>query len=215
MQYAFHSKIFKWSGNSFVKLQSLQTYGALDEESLNINGNVFLVFANFNSGSSYNTDSFIYKWDGGKFVPFQPIPTRGASTWHPLRMCGQTFLGVANYREDSQGHNTKSVIYRYSGEQLITYQEISTKGAKGMTSSEYNGRTYLVVANSNDNYLKYHINSTLYKWIQNKLGIHQSFWQMNFASVITTNIVTKLKAQMLLLLNTKTELTTTKLFQDW
>ena len=45
--------------------------------------------------------------------------------------------------------------------------------------------------------------------------MHQSFQQMNFASVITTNIVTKLKAQMLLLLNTKTELTTTKLFQDW
>ena len=164
LENAANSTVFKWSRNSFVKLQSLQTYGAGDVKSFNINGDTFLAFANFYNGRNYNTDSFIYKWDGGKFVPFQSIPARGASAWHPLRMCGKTFLGVANYKDDGQGYKTKSVIYRFSGEQFITYQELSTKGAKGMTSFQYNGHTYLPVANSDDG-RNVNINSTLYKWI--------------------------------------------------
>ena len=157
--YAVHSTVFKWSGNSFVKLQSLQTYGAVDVKSFNINGDIFLVFANEYDGSNYNIDSFIYKWDGSKFVLFQSIPTRGARAWHPFVIRGQTFLGVANYYDDSQGFNTKSVIYWYSGEQFIQYQEISTQGVSDMTSFEYNGHAYLAISNVNS------VSSTLYKWI--------------------------------------------------
>jgi len=162
---AVHSTVFKWSGNSFVKLQSLQTYGAGDVKSFNINGDTFLAFANVYNGRNYSIDSFIYKWDGSKFVLFQSIPTRGAFAWNPFVMCGQTFLGVANSKDDSQGRNTKSVIYWYSGQQFIQYQEISTQGARDMTSFEYNGHTYLAVANSLNNDGKFNINSTLYKWI--------------------------------------------------
>ena len=163
--YAAQSTVFKWSGNSFVKLQSLQTYGAINVESFNINGDTFLAYANEYNGSNNNIDSFIYKWDDSRFVLFQSIPTRRARAWNPFVMCGQTFLGVANYKDDSQGRNTKSVIYRYSGQQFIQYQEISTQGARDMTSFEYNGHNYLAVANSQNNDGKYNINSTLYKWI--------------------------------------------------
>jgi len=156
--YAAHSTVFKLSGNSFVKLQSLQTYGAIDVKSFNINGDTFLAFANYYDGSNYNIDSFIYKWDGSNFVLFQSIPTHKASTWNPFVMCGQTFLGVANC-------NDKSVIYRYSGKQFTQYQEISTQGARGMTSFEYRGHTYLAIANLKNNDGKHNINSTLYKWI--------------------------------------------------
>ena len=156
--HAVHSTVFKWSGNSFVKLQSLQTYGAIDVKSFNINGDTFLAFANYWDGSNYNIDSFIYKWDGSKFVLFQSIPTHKASTWNPFVMCGQKFLGLANY-------NDKSVKYRYSGKQFTQYQEISTQGARGMTSFEYRGHTYLAIANLKNNDGKYNINSTLYKWI--------------------------------------------------
>ena len=55
------STVFMWSGGHFVKLQSLQTYGAYDVKSVNNNGHTFLSFACFYSGSSYNIDSFIYK----------------------------------------------------------------------------------------------------------------------------------------------------------
>ena len=164
-RYGANSTVFKWSGNSFVKLQSLQTYRAADVKSFNINGDTFLAFANEYNTSNKNIDSFIYKWDGSKFFLFQSIPTRGAYGWHPFVMCGQTFLGVANTWDDSLGFNAKSVIYRYSGEQFIQYQEISTQVATAMTSFEYNGHTYLAIANYQNSDWKHNINSTLYKWI--------------------------------------------------
>ena len=164
--YAVHSTVFKWSGNSFVELQSLQTYAAADVKSFNINGDPFLAFANERiTNEVYNINSSIYKWDGSKFVLFQSIPTRGALKWHPFVMCGQTFLAVANCEDDSQGVNTKSVIYPYAEQQFIQYQEISTQGASDMTSFEYNGHTYLAVVNFKNNNGKHNINSTLYEWI--------------------------------------------------
>ena len=153
---AVHSIVFKWTGNSFVKLQSLQTYGAVDVNSFNINGDTFLAFANVYNGRKRNTNSFIYKWDGSKFVLFQSIPTRGAFAWYPFVMCSETFLGVANRQDDSQGVNTKSVIYQYFREQFVQYQEIPTQEATDMTSFQYKGYTFLAIAN---------LNSTLYKWI--------------------------------------------------
>lgn len=101
-KYSVQSTVFKWSGGHFVKLQSLQTYGAYDVKSVNINGHTFLAFACYYSGSSYNTDSFVYKWDGTKFVLFQSIPTRGALAWHPFVISGHTYLGVANFQSGSQ-----------------------------------------------------------------------------------------------------------------
>ena len=163
-KYSVQSTVFKWSGGHFVKLQSLQTYGAYDVKPFIVNGHTFLAFANFYSGSKHNTDSFIYKWNGKKFVLFQSIPTRGAIAWSPFVISAQTYLGVANHYGDSQKHNTKSVVYQASGAQFIKYQEIPTHGAFGMTSFGYKGHTYLAVANYN-NGQKHNINSTLYKWV--------------------------------------------------
>ena len=136
-KYSVQSTVFKWSGGHFVKLQSLQTYGAYDVKSVNINGHTFLAFACYYSGSSYNTDSFVYKWDGTKFVLFQSIPTRGALAWHPFVISGHTYLGVANFQSGSQKKNIQSAVYQASGSQFVKYQEISTHGARDMTSFEY------------------------------------------------------------------------------
>ena len=163
-KYSAQSTVFKWSGKHFVKLQSLQTYGAFDVKSFNINGHTFLAFANYLSGSNHSTDSFIYKWDGNKFVLFQSIPTRGAIAWHSFVIGGQTYLGVANHLGDSQGYNTQSVVYQASGARFIKYQEILTHGAHGMTTFEYKSRTYLAVTN-HYNGQKYNITSALYKWV--------------------------------------------------
>ena len=161
-RYSVQSTVFKWSGGHFVKLQSLQTYGAHDVTSININGHTFLAFANHESGRK-NIDSFIYKWDGNKFVLFQSIPTRGAIAWHSFVISGRTYLGVANYYGDSQGHNTQSVVYQASGARFIQYQEIPTHGIRDMTSFQYKGHNYLAVANYYNQ--KYNINSALYKWV--------------------------------------------------
>ena len=157
-QDSVQSAVFKWSGQQFVKLQSFQTYGALDVKSFSDNGSTFLAFANYR----YGTNSPIYKWNGSNFVLFQSIPPRGAASLHPFMMCGQRFLGVASYSVADKRHNTMSVVYRVSQEQLIEYQEIPTQRAFDMTSFQYKGHTYLAVANRLTN--KLNISSVLYKW---------------------------------------------------
>ena len=159
-QDSVQSAVFKWSGQQFVKLQSFQTYYAWDVKSFSDNGSTFLAFANYRHG----INSPIYKWNGSNFVVFQSIPPRGAASLHPFMMCGQRFLGVASYDDDDNGHNTMSVVYRVSQEQLIEYQEIPTQGAFDMTSFQYKGHTYLAVANRLANWNKFNINSALYKW---------------------------------------------------
>ena len=151
------SAVFKWSGQKFVKLQTFQTYTAYDVKSFNYNGSTFLAFANYKHGVQHNINSPIYKWNGSHFVLFQSIPTRGAVSLHPFVMCNQSFLGVANYYDDDNSHNTMSVVYRVSQEQIIEYQEIPTHGAFDMTSFQYKGHTYLAVANR-------FTNGALYKW---------------------------------------------------
>ena len=163
-KYSVQSTVFKWSGGHFVKLQSLQTYGARDVKSFIINGHSFLAFANYYSGSSHNTDSFIYKWDGGRFVLFQSIATRGALACHPFVISGQTYLGVANHYDSSQKYNTQSVVYQASGARFVKYQEFPTHGTHDMTSFEYKGHTYLAVANYY-NSQKRNIHSAVYKWV--------------------------------------------------
>ena len=158
------SAMFKWSGQQFVKLQSFQTYAARDVKSFSDNGSTFLAFANYRRGRDRDINSPIYKWNGSHFVLFQSIPTRGAAALHPFMMCSQRFLGVANHYDDDKRHNTMSVVYRVSQEQLIEYQEIPTQAAFDMTSFQYKGHTYLAVANRRTNSNKWNINSALYKW---------------------------------------------------
>ena len=163
-KHSVQSTVFKWTGGHFVKLQSLQTYGARDVRSFNINGHTFLAFANLYSGSKDNSDSFIYKWNGNTLVLFQSIPGRGGIAWFPFVISGRTYLGLANHNGDGQGKSVKSVVYQAFGAQFIKYQEIPTHGAHDLTSFEYKGHTYLAVANSH-NGQKYNINSALYKWV--------------------------------------------------
>ena len=163
-KYSVHPTVFKWSGGHFVKLQSLQTYGAWDVKSFQIKGHTFLALANYFSGRKKNIDSFIFKWNGNKFDLFQSIPTRGARVLYPFVISGQTFLGVANYYGDSQRFNTKSVVYQASGSRFVIYQEIPTQAASDITSFEYKGDTYLAVS-TYSNGQKYNTNSALYKWM--------------------------------------------------
>ena len=135
----------------FIKLQNLQKHRAMDIKSFYINDDVFLVTAS-------QPESYINKWNGSQFVQFKTILTSGARVLHPFVMCGQTFLGVA-YR-----YRTKTVLYRFSAlGQLTKYQELSNFGAIDMTLFEYNGNSYLGIANFGNN--QRNIKSTVYKWI--------------------------------------------------
>ena len=153
------SPVYKWSvnNNSFVKVQTLQTYGAFDVKSFTHNGVTFLAFANLHDRRITNIDSFIYKWNGSRFVHFQSIPTRGATAIHPFEICHETYLGVGN-------RNGFSAVYQFNVSQFVKYQENLANGAYDMKSFEYKGHIYLAIAK----YGKYggnNINSKLYKWI--------------------------------------------------
>ena len=146
------SVVYKRVGIHFVELQNLQKHRAMDIKSFYINDDVFLAIAS-------QPESYINKWNGSQFVQFKTIHTSGARTLHPFAMCGQTFLGVADR------HTTKTVLYRFSAlGQFTKYQELSTLGAIDMTSFEYKGHTYLVIANSGNSNQK-NIKSTVYKLI--------------------------------------------------
>ena len=157
--YSVQSSVYKWSGDRFVKLQSLQTYGGYDVKSFSYNGETFLAFANSRKGNSFNIDSFIYKWNGSRFVLFQSIPTHSARAWEPFTICDEAFLAVAKFEGNS------AVVYRLSGSQFIKYQELSTQHAADIQAFEHKGTTYLAIANNQDERGRQNINSTLYKLV--------------------------------------------------
>ena len=141
------SAVYKWSGESFSKLQTLPP--ALEAKFFDINEQVFLAL-----------NSYIYKWEGRQFTLFQSISTLGswARCVHSFVMCGQMFLGF------TERESKKSTLYRFSQDKFTKYQEISTFGSYDMTSFEYKDYTYLAIAN-NAILTQSSTKSTLYNWI--------------------------------------------------
>ena len=96
---AVHSTVFKWSGGHFVKLQSLQTYGAHDVKSVTINGHTFLAFTNLPLWK-FPQHRFFHLQVGWQQVRFVAVhSTRGALAWHPFVISGQTY---ANHYDNGQ-----------------------------------------------------------------------------------------------------------------
>ena len=126
-------------------------------------GHVFLAFANYHTGSKFNTNSPIYKWDGEKFTLFQEIPTQGATEMHSFEMNGEMFFAVANYYGDSGGYSVRSVVYKASGAQFTLYQDLQTVGTRGVHAIVHKGIKYLVFANYYNS--KHNMDSFVYKFI--------------------------------------------------
>ena len=59
------SKIYQWNSatNQFDEMQAISTNGAYNFESFAINGETYLVVANYYDGSTYNINSHIYTYD--------------------------------------------------------------------------------------------------------------------------------------------------------
>ncbi|MEW6532133.1 MAG: hypothetical protein AB1473_14955 [Thermodesulfobacteriota bacterium] len=56
------SKLYKWSGRSFLEVQSVPTHCGCFWESIVVSGNHLLVVANAFDGSTYDIDSVVYKF---------------------------------------------------------------------------------------------------------------------------------------------------------
>jgi len=159
--------------SKLVAIQSIPTNGAAGWEAFTVDGETYLVLANYYNGSSYNINSMLYRFvptnpDSSKLVAIQSIPTNGASDWDAFTVGGETYLVLANFLNNSS-FNIDSKLYRFvptnpdSGK-LVAIQAIPTNGAQDWEAFAVGGETYLTVAN-HYNESSYSINSTLYRFV--------------------------------------------------
>ena len=120
-RFSVRFSVYKWSGNSFSKVQELPTNGAADVQSFDINGDKFL-----DAWREFLTSNHFFT-------------TYIAFSVHPFVMCGETYLGVSNLFKNSE-------VYKFSGSYslFIKYQEIFIRNVYSLTSFEHKGHTYLV-----------------------------------------------------------------------
>ncbi|KAL8187633.1 UNVERIFIED_CONTAM: hypothetical protein K2H54_052300 [Gekko kuhli] len=108
--------------------------------------------------------SAIYKWTDEKFVAYQNLPTYQAQSWKFFTVGKKIFLAVANFEQNERGQEF-SVIYKwnYRKEKFVTYQRISTYGARDWEAFVIDGEAFLAVANHRrgDNH---NIDSVIYRW---------------------------------------------------
>ena len=150
------------------KYQDLPTRQAYAVEHFNINGSLFLSFANFqsNTADNYNTDSFIYKFNdsSGKFFLYQTIGTNGGLDVKYFTISGEHYLAVAN---SFNGTTTRlnSVLYRWNGTLFVAFQNIATKGANSFDFFEIAKEPFLAISSYHD--------LSIYKWKTNMFAKFQ------------------------------------------
>jgi len=149
----------------FQKYQDLPTRGATAVEQFNINGSLFLAFANHESDTEgYNTDSFIYKLNDstGKFVLYQTIATTGAWDIEYFVISDKHYLTVAN-RFNGATYQLNSVIYQWNGHQFVTVQNIPTNSATSFKLFEIRLQGMFFAVTNYEG-----MNSVIYKWMENQ-----------------------------------------------
>ena len=138
-------------------------------EHFNINGSLFLAFANYKSDTAenYDTDSFIYKFNDltGKFFLYQTIGTHGGHDVEYFTISGEHYLAVANVRNEST-FILNSVIYLWNGTLFVAFQNLATKGGASFIFFTIAKELFLTVCNFFDDVTQ-SINSTIYKWKNN------------------------------------------------
>ena len=157
------------SSYRFEKYQDLPTRGAHAVEHFNINGSLFLAFANYKSDTAenYDTDSFIYKFNDltGKFFLYQTIGTHGGHDVKYFTISGEHYLGFANV-ENRTTYILNSVIYLWNGTLFVAFQNLATKGGASFTFFTIAKEAFLAVSNLYDGDTQ-SLNSVIYKWKNN------------------------------------------------
>lgn len=166
--YVSMSYIYRYDGSIFQHFQSIPTRSARDWESFVINGETYIVVANYADVDNHaikSIDSKIYKYHGNTFQEFQSIPTNGAWHWRFFMIGGEAYLVVAHYH-DGTSHSTDSKIFKYNGNTFQDFQNIPTNGAKGWEFFEINNEAYLVVANFNEDSKIYKYDGAQFQYFQ-------------------------------------------------
>ena len=143
--------------------ESIQTY-AIPVLILLHNVNALLIF-------HFSLQDFC----SNSFQKYQDLPTSGAVDVEQFTINGNQFLAFANSRNDTDGFNTESFIYKMNNftEKFSLYQTINTMGAEDMEYFTMADKHYLAVANGRSVF-KDRLNSTIYQWNGQEFVVYQN-----------------------------------------
>ena len=166
--YLLDSAVYQWNGQRFVAFQKIPTKGAYRFTFFKISGQNYLTVANYHDMSTYSIKSVIYKWSNGKFNKFQEIPTEGAVGCTAFVINNDTFIAFANHYNSNQKYAVQSTVFKWSGGHFVKLQSLQTYGARGLTSVNINGHTFLAFGNRHSD------DSFIYKWNGTMFVLFQS-----------------------------------------
>ena len=156
-----NSAIYKWDDTRWIFHQDVQTFEAQAVDFLMATGTPLLVVANM-----AGTKSPVYRWNyaTNKFQLHQNIPSSQARDVQAFEIAGAQYLAIANHAQTTGGSsefNINSVIYKWSNDQFVEYQQIPTKGAIDIEHFKIQQYDLLAIANVFDGTTT-EVNSVIY-----------------------------------------------------
>jgi len=150
--YETDSVVYRWNdtATTWVEHQRIRTIGGLNWEFFAIGGASDLAIANYNTGSSYQTESVVYRWNmmTTMWVEHRQIETNRAYDWEYFEKDGTSHLTGASSHGASSAV-TDSIVYRWNAS--TTYweeqQRLETRGTRCLKNFQANGLSYLAVGN--------------------------------------------------------------------
>lgn len=143
-----NSAIYKWDNTRWNFYQNIKTFEAQAIDFLMATDTPLLIVANMAGGNSP-----VYRWNYGtkKFELHQNIPSSQARDVEGFEIAGTQYLAIANHAQTKSNSNSEfninSVIYKWTNDQFVEYQQIPTKGAIDIEHFKIQQYDLLAIAN--------------------------------------------------------------------
>ena len=148
---------FNATGSALSLVESFTTEGARSIEVFRVGAKTYVAVANSYNDTHSRIASTLYRFDPDESVGrsvltrLQEIPTVSASIWHFFMHKGAGWVMLAQeYNELTHEYAVKSVLYRFTGGQLLEWQHVSTSFVKSVESFHVGARTFVLVLNRGD-----------------------------------------------------------------
>ncbi|XP_022093540.1 uncharacterized protein LOC110980838 isoform X2 [Acanthaster planci] len=128
---------------------------------------------------SYQSSAKIHRFDGSTYPITGDFPTYGVSDIDTFPIGGHIYIAVANQLRDPGTYDGISNIYRFdtATEGVVSVQKIFTRGSADFQFFNFEGDTYLVLANfRGDAYAKYQAKLQLYVFSGAHFDLITSVW---------------------------------------
>jgi len=171
------SRLYKWNGTLFNKVQDFPTEGAKDVDFINIrNSESFLVFSGHHNRPSYNTSLLVYVWVPNRqtFTFYQKLPTTAAQKVHFLKSGRETYLTVASEHDRHGNGHTNSSVFQWNGTYFNLFRLVPTYHARDLYPLRIGCHLFVVAANFFHN-ASYNVISTIYRLDNGNFVEHASF----------------------------------------